>query len=113
MENNTHMTRCKVCVKDKNIVAHGITALNTHVKVSKRKECLPNLFCQSFFKNKEAEGSASAKQPEFSCKQSSIDSCTNIAVVINAEIMWALDVVISKYSFNLNSNKNELFFAVL
>ena len=107
MENNTHMTRCKVCVKDKNIVAHGITALNTHVKVSKRKECLPNLFYQS------SEGSASAKQPEFSCKQSSIDSCTNIAVVINAEIMWALDVVISKYSFNLSSNKNELFFAVL
>lgn len=37
VENNRHMTRCKVCVKDKNIVAHGITALNTHVKVSKRK----------------------------------------------------------------------------
>ena len=63
----------------------------------------------SFFKNsKTAEGIAS-KQPESFCKQSSIDFCTNRMLVINAERKWALDVVMLKYTFNLSSNKNEVF----
>ena len=87
-----------------------ITAPNTHVKGSKHKECLPKVCFQSIFKNNEAaERNASVKQPESSCKQSFINSCTNRSLIINALIMWTLDVVMLKYPFNLSSNKNELF----
>ena len=81
------------------------------MKGSKHKEHLPNVFSQSFFKNnKTVETIASAKKTtEFSCKQSSIDSCTSRTLVINAKIMWVLHVVMWKYSFNLNSKKNEPF----
>ena len=73
------------------------------------KNVYPKLVSQSFFINsRAAEGSASAKQLESSCKHSSIDSCTNRTLVINAEIIWALDVVMLKL-FNSSWNKNELF----
>ena len=108
--NNLHVSRCKACSKDINIDAYDITPLNTHAKGFKLKEHLPKVGSQSFFKNNiETEGSGSAKQQESSCKQSSIDSCTNRTLVINAEIKWVLDVAISKYSFNSGSNENELF----
>ena len=104
------MTRRKVCVKDINIAAHGITALNTHAKWLKHKKRLPNVDSQSFFKNNEvAERNASAKQPESSCQQFSVDSSTNRTLVINAKIMWDLDIIMLKYSLNSCSNKNELF----
>ena len=93
MENNLHSAICKVFVKDINIAAHRITAPNTHVKGSKHKECLPKVCFQSIFKNNEAaERNASAKQPESSCKQSFINSCTNRSLTINARIMWTLDL---------------------
>ena len=38
-----------------------------------------------------------------------ISVCTNKQLVTKAEIIWALDVVISKYLFNSNSNKSDLF----
>ena len=34
---------------------------------------------------------------------------TNKQLVTKAEIIWTLDVVISKYTFNLSSNKSDLF----
>ena len=107
MENNAPMARCKVSVKDISIAASGIKALNTNVKGSKHKERLPKVGSQSFLKfgNKAAVGSALAKQPESSCEQSSFDSCAERTLVINAKIMWALDVVMSKNSFNSSSNK--------
>ena len=108
MENNPCMVRYKVCIKYINIAVHGSTALHTHAEGSKHKERLPKVGSQSFFK-KAAEGSVSPKQPEYSCKQSFVNSCTNRTLVINAKIMWNLDVVMSKYSFHLNLIKNELF----
>ena len=43
-----------------------------------------------------------------SSKQTTISICTNKQLVIKAEIIWTLDVVMSKYSFNSSSNKSDL-----
>lgn len=48
MENDPHMARCKVCIKDINIAAYDITDLDTHVKGSKHKERLSKVSSQSF-----------------------------------------------------------------
>ena len=44
------LQRCKVSVKDINIAAHGITAINTHAKRSEHKTRLPKVDSQSFYK---------------------------------------------------------------
>ena len=44
-----------------------------------------------------------------SLKQTTTSICTNKQLVTKAEIIWALDVVISKYTFNLSSNKSNQF----
>ena len=42
-------------------------------------------------------------------KERTTSICTNKQLVTKAEIIWALDVVISKYTFNLSSNKSNQF----
>ena len=44
-----------------------------------------------------------------SSKQTTISICTNKQLVTKAEIIWVLDVVMSKYLFNSSSNKSDLF----
>ena len=44
-----------------------------------------------------------------SSKQRTISVCTNKQLVTKAKIIWALDVVMSKYSFNSSSNRSDLF----
>ena len=44
-----------------------------------------------------------------SSKQTTINIGTNKQLVTKAEIIWALDVVMSKYLFNSSSNKSDLF----
>ena len=46
---------------------------------------------------------------EASSLKQTINICTNKQLVTKAEIIWALDVVMSKYSFNSSSNKSDLF----
>ena len=112
VQSNLSIARCKICVKDINIGTHGVTALNSHAKGSKHIERLPKSDRQSFFnkQQKHSESSSSSiDKDKNSLKQSTIGSCTNKNLVSNAEIIWALDVVLSKYSFNSSSNKTELF----
>ena len=49
---------CKVCVKDKSVEVHGITALFSHADGTKRKERLPKNTPISFFKRTEHSSSA-------------------------------------------------------
>ena len=42
-------------------------------------------------------------------KERTTSISTNKELVTKAEIIWALDVVISKYTFNLSSNKSNQF----
>ena len=66
-----------------------------------------------FFKHAESSSSASTLlsndagdlSKTSSSKQTTISVCTNKQVVSKAEIIWALDVFMSKYSFNSTSNK--------
>ena len=44
-----------------------------------------------------------------SLKQTTITVGTNKWLATKAEIIWALNVIMSKYSFNSSSNKNDLF----
>ena len=111
VENNPHMARCKVCAKDISIATHGITALITHAKGSKHQERLPKMDPRSFFGEKSSE-SSSSKRADPKPKQSTIACSANKSLITNAEIIWALDVVMSKYSFNSSSNKSETFSAM-
>ena len=42
-------------------------------------------------------------------KERTTSISTNKQLVTKAEIIWTLDVVISKYTLNLSSNKSDLF----
>ena len=42
-------------------------------------------------------------------KERTTSISSNKQLVTKAEIIWTLDVVISKYTFNLSSNKSDLF----
>jgi hypothetical protein len=113
-----HKARCKVCAKDISISLHGITALHSHADGTKHKERLPKDTPISFFKRTEPSSSTAplssndagdSSKASSSSKQTTISTCTNKQLVTKAEIIWALDVVMSKYSFNSSSNKGDLF----
>ena len=107
--------RCKVCAEDILVGLHGITALFSHADGTKHKERLPKEF--SYFKRTEPSSSASTllsndagdSSEALSSTQTTISICTNKQLVTKAEIIWALDVVMSKYFFNSTSNKSDVF----
>ena len=90
--------RCKVCAEDILVGLHGITALFSHADGTKHKERLP--------KDTPISGDSSEA---LSSTQTTISICTNKQLVTKAEIIWALDVVMSKYFFNSTSNKSDVF----
>ena len=114
---DSYKARCKVCAKDKSIELHGITVLFCHADGNKHKEKLPKDTPISFFKRTELSSSTSTllnndagdSSEASSSKQTTIYTCTNKQLVTRAEIIWALDVVMSKYLFNSSSNKSDLF----
>ena len=114
---NPYKVRCKVCAKDISIGLHGITARFSHADSTKYKERLPKDTPISFFKHTKPSSSASTllsndvgdSSEASSSKQTTISICTNKQLVRKAEIIWALDVVMSKYLFNSSSNKSDLF----
>ena len=114
---DSYKVRCKVCAKDISIELHGITVLFCHADGNKHKEKLPKDTPISFFKRTELSSSTSTllnndagdSSEASSSKQTTIRTCTNKQLVTRAEIIWALDVVMSKYLFNSSSNKSDLF----
>ena len=113
---DSYKVRCKVCAKDISIELHGITVLFCHADGNKHKERLPKDTIL-FFKCTEPSSSTSTllnndagdSSEASSSKQTTIRTCTNKQLVTRAEIIWALDVVMSKYLFNSSSNKSDLF----
>ena len=114
---DSYKARSKVCAKDISIELHGITVLFCHADGNKHKEKLPKDTPISFFKRTELSSStptllsndAGNSSEALSSKQTTISVCTNKQLVTKAEIIWALDVVMSKYLFNSSSNKSDLF----
>ena len=112
-----YKARCEVCAKDISAGLHGITALFSHADGTKHKERLTKDTPILFFKHTEPSSSASTllsndagnSSEALSSKQTTISICTNKQLVTKNEIIWALDVVMSKYSFNSSSNKSNLF----
>ena len=102
-ENNPHMTRCKVCVKDISIAAYGITAINTHAKWSKHKERSPKLGSQSFFKTVEVHRQ--------NCQNLPASSLLLILAQVEPSPLMRNNVGFG-YSFNSSLNKSELFAAM-
>ena len=104
---------CKVCAEDILVGLHGITVRFSHADGTKHKERLPKDTLISFFKRTEPLSGASTllsndagdSNEALSSKQTTISVRTNKQLVTKAEIVWALDVVMSKYSFNSSSNK--------
>ena len=83
----------------------------------KHKEKLPKDTPILFFKRIELSWNALTllstdagnSSEALSSKQMTISVCTNKQLVTKGEIIWALDVVMSKYLFNSSSNKSDLF----
>ena len=106
----------KFGAKDRSTGLHGVIALFSHVDGTKHKERLPKYTPISFFKRTEPSSSASTllnndaghSNEASSSKQTAISICTNKQLVIKVEIIWTLDVFMSKYSFNSSSNKSDL-----
>ena len=115
--NDSYKARCKVCANDISIELHGITVLFSHADGNKPKESLPKDTPISFFKRTEPSSSTSTllnndagdSSEASSSKQTTTSICTNKKLVTSAEIIWALDVVMSKCLFNSSSNKSDLF----
>ena len=114
---DTYKARCKVCPKDILVGLHGITALFSHADGTKHQERLRKDTLISFFKHMEPPSSAltllsndagDSIEALYS-KERTTSISTNKQLVTKAEIIWTLDVVISKYTFNLSSNKSDLF----
>ena len=112
-----YKARCKVCAKDISVGLHGITAFISHADGTENKERLPKDTPISFYKYTEPSSSVLTllssdredSSKALSSMQTTISECTNKQLVTKAEIIWALDVVMSKYLFNSSSNKSDLF----
>ena len=103
---NIHMARCKVCAKDISVANQGMKALTVHAEGDKHKKRLPidDQPSISFSKSKNVSSVEIDKS-----KQTTITTITDKQISTNAEIMWALEIVLCKHSFNSSTNKSNLF----
>ena len=112
-----YKARCIVCAKDISFGLYGTTALFPHADSTKHEERLPKDTPTSLLKCTEPSSSASTllsndagdSSEALSLKKTAISVCTNKQLVTKAEIIWTLDVAMSKYSFNSSLNKSYLF----
>ena len=112
-----YKARCIVCAEDISFGLYGITALFPHADSTKHEERLPKDTPTSLLKRTEPSSSASTllsngagdSSEALSLKKTAISVCTNKQLVTKAEIIWTLDVAMSKYSFNSSLNKSYLF----
>ena len=104
VEGDKHSENCSVCFKTISIAGQGVKALESHAKSSKHNEKLPKS-TRSITKStsKKAEISNAGPVTEDTSKSKKQSKTTDFGVKThtqNAEVFWALDVVLSDYSFN-------------
>ena len=106
-DEDTSLSRCKLCSKSFSVAAMGIKALDAYANGTKHKDRLPKKDSIVSFIQKESV------QPEpqkaTSSKQCNISDMLQKEVVLKAELIWCLDVVQSKYSFRSSDNKSVQF----
>ena len=91
------------------IAAQGVKALESHDKCMNHKICLHEKYLKHSQHKTYEKPNASPLQSNSGTKQSTIFSCSSQQQIAQAEVMWAIDVVLSNYSFNSSSNKSNLF----
>ena len=104
VEGDKHSAKCSVCFKTISIAGQGVKALESHAKSSKHNEKLPKSTSSIIkFTSKKAETSNAEPVTEDTSKSKKQSTITDFGVKThtqNAEIFWALDVVLSDNSFN-------------
>ena len=110
---------CKVCSKDISIAVCGIKVIVRHSEGSKHLERMPKASQSTILTScasndlKTVEAmtieSSQAKSITRNKTQTTFASSTSQCFVLQAEIMWCLKVIMSKYSYYSSSNKIDLF----
>ena len=104
VEGDKCSAKCSVCFKTTSIAGQRVKALESHAKSSKYNEKLPK--CTSSiikFTSKKAETSNAEPVTEDTSKNKKQSTIADFGVKThtqNAEIFWALVVVLSDFSFN-------------
>ena len=103
-----------MCSKVFSVAGQGIKALDTHAKGMKHIQQLPNSSTGKIpFTS--SSNTVIASEPENAAKkvkQTLIVPLMENQSTKQAEVIWTLDVVLSKYSFRSSDNKAELFSAM-
>ena len=104
VEGDKHSAKCSVCLKTISIAGQGVKALELHARSSKHNEKLPKSTSSIIkFTSKKAETSNAEPVTEDTSKSKKQSAITDFGVKThtqNAEIFWALVVVLSDFSFN-------------
>lgn len=113
---------CKLCMKSFSISSHGRTSLTTHASGEKHKSKIPSTNQRTLMslvktlENKTIEEEKSKTPEEGSSKTIENKTFEKKATsyfiaedVTDAEILWALDVIVSNSSLNSCQNKSKLF----
>ena len=94
--NNLYSVKCKVCLKIISVAALGTKALEKHANGNKHKQCMP--VCDKYAIKTVVEAPAMPKEA-LCTQQTSIVLFTESQLANKAEIMWEVNVVLSKHSF--------------
>lgn len=106
---NPHRAKCKPCAKTFDIAAMGESALKSHVKSSKHDGNV-KAAVSSTMKNFLVPSQSEQPVDPTPSQSADLDSvCKKHELVTDAEILWALKVTTSHYSYNSCSQTNDLF----
>ena len=105
---NIQTSKCKICKKDISVGSVGVKALRLHVDEVKHKQRMPKDDRSSIASCSKSNDDILNNNVE-KLKQTTITTSTDKQIATNAEIMWVLEVVMCRYSFNSCANKNHLF----
>ena len=97
------------------IAGQGCSQLGRHGKGTKHQRNKPKDDANSILLHLKPGNSSSSSKEEvkqMEVKQTKLFSPHEKQLATNAEIMWAIDVILSKYSYNLSANKMDLFCAM-
>ena len=104
--------RCRYCSKVVAIGGQGSAQLDSHAKGKEHIKRTPKDEANSIILHAKPHSSNSFASSGTSSKDDTYFSPHQKQLATNAEVMWAIEVVLSKYSFNSSSNKSDLFTAI-
>ena len=112
IENDAFSARCKLCNKTISIAGQGVKALESHEGSMKHKSHLPEKQSKLSYHKTFEKPNRSLLPSNSDTKQSIIFSYSSQQQIAQAEVIWAIGVVLNNYSFNSSSNKSNLFTAM-